>query len=349
MDFEKFADILEYVPTQSKIINIEHKLIKEVQSFITQYNNDIYAVSLSGGVDSMVLTNILHFLGKKVVCIHINYNNRGETIKEEEFIKLWCDSLNIKIIIHNIDNMRRGKIKRADYETMTKDVRFNLYKDVLKEYGCSEILLGHHKDDIIENIFNNISRGRNILDLAVLKTTSVIKNINVTRPLLNVHKDIIFDYAHICEIPYFKDTTPDWSLRGTFRNKILPLLTSTYPNISNNLLNISQQSDEWNSLIEEKIINPFMESVKYNYKSVEMNIKDNIKSPGCFWKNIFMKIFYQYGCSIPTRKSINCFIEFINSDKINKFTKIDKANVNLTNNCSATLDSEFKLILYFNL
>ena len=33
-----------------------------------------------------------------------------------------------------------------------------ILKDVLEKYKCSEILLGHHKDDIIENVFNNICR-----------------------------------------------------------------------------------------------------------------------------------------------------------------------------------------------
>ena len=29
-------------------------------------------------------------------------------------------------------------------------------------------MLGHHKDDVIENIFNNVCRGRNLLDLPIM-------------------------------------------------------------------------------------------------------------------------------------------------------------------------------------
>ena len=38
----------------------------------------------------------------------------------------------------------------------------------------------------------------------------------------------IFAFAHGHGVPYFKDTTPDWSTRGKLRTKLLPLLEDMY-------------------------------------------------------------------------------------------------------------------------
>ena len=52
---------------------------------------DKLIVSLSGGVDSMVIASCAHFLGMKTICVHINYNNRDESVLEAEFLRQWCE------------------------------------------------------------------------------------------------------------------------------------------------------------------------------------------------------------------------------------------------------------------
>ena len=43
------------------------------------FPDEKYCISLSGGVDSMVLIDLLIKRSKKVIAIHLNYNNRDET------------------------------------------------------------------------------------------------------------------------------------------------------------------------------------------------------------------------------------------------------------------------------
>ena len=167
--------------------------------------------------------------------------------------------------------------------------------------------------------------------------------------MLNIHKDKILDFAEKYNVPYFKDTTPDWSLRGIFRRQILPLLKNTYSNnITKNLFNISEQSDEWNSLIQEKIIQPFMEDIHINNKIVMFNIKEHVNSPNCFWKVVFMRIFYIYNFANPTRKSIDNFIKIIKSNKIIKIQNNEYIRIGLSRHCYATIDRSYKIIMTFN-
>jgi tRNA(Ile)-lysidine synthetase-like protein len=285
-----------------------------------ELNEERYGISLSGGVDSMVLMDILHKRGKEIIAVHINYNNRDESKMEEDFLKEYCESKKITFICHSF-NFKRGSMKRSNYESLTKQIKFKLFKSILKEYNLNYILLAHHKDDIIENIFTNFCRGENFLNLSVIKYSNIIMDVNIIRPLIDYYKSDIYDYAHFYEIPYFLDTTPDWSVRGKFRREILPILFNTFFGPSNksgsygikkNLLSISKESDEWCTLIQEKFIDKYYSLIYFTESIVEMpiiiNNEDYSEYPMCFWNIVIGKVFHKFGKCAPSRKSLELFM-----------------------------------------
>ena len=275
----------------------------------------------------MVLITILHYLNYDIIAAHINYNNRKESIDEQNFLENWCLFNNIKLYVKNIDHIKRDNTKRSEYELITKNIRHDFYKEIIQKENAQYILLGHHKDDVIENIFANVCRGRNLLDLAVIKKEALINQINIGRPMLDYYKPFIYDFANLFQVPYFKDTTPEWSVRGKYRNLIQPTLHDTFTNgFKNNLIVLSNQSDDWNELIYKQIIDPFMNSVVHNInndiieKNVDFDIKFNIEKyidyPVTFWNIVFMKIFNSYGYSSPSRRGVETFINTIKQRSI---------------------------------
>lgn len=291
-----------------------------------EFLDDQYCISLSGGVDSMVLLDILLQREKKIIAIHINYNNREETNLEEEFLCNYCEARNVTFISHSFE-VTRGSIKRSDYESYTKNIRFELYKQILEQYKIKYILLAHHKDDIIENIFTNFCRGDNFLNLSVIKEQNTIMGVTINRPLIDYYKQDIYDYAHYHNIPYFLDTTPDWSIRGKFRRQLLPLLFDTFVGLKTNLLSIAKQSDGWGTFIQNNVINEYMLQVKYiengngngNGKvTIEMPLINYKDYPMCFWQEIFCKVFHKYSYSAPSRKSLEIFMNYLKGPTDNK-------------------------------
>ena len=232
IDFSKFENILEYIPcNNNKISNQafeDDEMFICFRKYVKLYDKKKYVVSLSGGVDSMIVATILCYLGYEVIGIHINYNNREETKDEQKFMEDWCKYNGIKLYVKSIEDVTRGSIKRSYYESYTRNIRFDLYKEVLAGESCDEILLGHHKDDIVENIVANVCRGRNVLDLAVIKETNVVNGVKMVRPMINFYKESVYKFAHNNNVPYFKDTTPDWSVRGKYRNKVHSRLEDTF-------------------------------------------------------------------------------------------------------------------------
>ena len=54
--------------------------------------------------------------------------------------------------------------------------------------------------------------------------------------MINFYKETIYNFAHKNSVPYFKDTTPDWSVRGKYRNKVHDNLEDTFgKNMKENL------------------------------------------------------------------------------------------------------------------
>ena len=345
-NYTKYKNILQFIPYSSKAINeykydVNNELLKSIKEFCVKNQETKFIVSLSGGVDSMVLISIIHYLGYNVIGLHINYNNRDETYEEQEFLKDWCYYNNIKLYTKVIENIKRSNSKRCDYESITKKIRFDFYKTIMQKENANIILLGHHKDDIVENIFANVCRGRYILDLAVIKKYSTIENVNIGRPMIEFYKKSVYEFADIYQVPYFKDTTPNWSVRGKYRNAIYPVIEDTFtPNIKENLIGLSKQSYEWNSLIQQKIIQPFMDDVVYFHDGVLFNIEKYNNYPLSFWNLVFMNIFINFGCSCPSRKGIQTFM-----NSINKFST-HNYNISLSNTCKTCVKSNCVTIMF---
>ena len=348
-DFEinKYKNILELIPKDNRHIeeyNYDEKndLFKIIKEFCVNSKNNKFLISLSGGVDSMVLISIIHYLGYEVIGIHINYNNRNETLLEEKFLLQWCNYNKIKLYTKVIENLKRCNSKRSDYESITKKIRFDFYKEIMNIENINMILLGHHKDDIVENIFANVCRGRYILDLAVIKKESIVENVNISRPMINFYKKSIYEFAELYQVPYFKDTTPSWSVRGKYRNEIYPKIEETFtPNVKENLIGLSKQSYEWNNLIQDEIIQPFMDNIVYYENKVNFNIEKYINYPLCFWNIIFMNIFYKFNKNCPSRKGIQNFMNTI-KEKNNCY-------ISISNCCVMSIKNYVVLIEFKNL
>ena len=285
----------------------QHILHKTLNHYVEEYckNNTAYIVSLSGGVDSMVLISILWLIRAnslkscesiEIVGLHLNYKNRDETDLEQKFLEHWCRHNNINLICYGMEELRRSVTDREYYEKETKRIRFEQYGKVLQKFSSSGIFLAHHKGDEQENTFSNIINGKGLLSLSAMQEITTIEGIGILRPLINLPKQDIYDFAHMYGIPYFKDTTPDWSNRGKLRNKLFPSMEEIYgKKYLLNFTNLSKESRQWKDMINNMIIQPFIQTnVTFVTNPTTNNIEHHIilttKYPFCFWDTLLKSL-----------------------------------------------------------
>jgi tRNA(Ile)-lysidine synthetase-like protein len=337
-------------------ISLNNILVQTIKIFMEDnnlYENGVL-VSLSGGVDSMVLISILfrlqidrHF---NIYTSTINYNLRKESLDEVDFIKKYCSLYDhVYYNVTNVegtfaDNNKRclisgnKKSKRSEFEDELKNIRYNSYNEIISNFNCKGVMLGHHEDDIIENIFTNSMRGHNILDIEVMKHISNISNENrncvIYRPLLSYRKSEILKFAELYKIPYFLDTTPKWSRRGKMRNEIFPLFTDVFSSSwKTKFKEIGTQSNNWCKTINTLIINPWIEKVKFGKYGFVLPIQytDDIN----IWTYAIPKMFFKINYNTIKHRTITKLLEIINNFKNQKTNII-------------TLDSGFNALIINN-
>ena len=295
-----------------EIDNMKSFIIDKMKSFIIDNNlqDKTIIISISGGVDSMVCSYLLKLLNHPFIAMHINYNNREECYKEEELLKWWCSKLNILLYIRKIDEINRPKCMKYElrdlYENYTKNIRFNSYinynnNDNHDNYD-NYVMLGHNKDDTIENILTNVASSSHFDNLLGMNTISHQQHLNKTiiflRPLLEIAKIDIYDFAIYHKIPFLVDSTPKWSQRGKIRDIVRPALEEWNPLILDGLIKLSERMSNMTKLLD-KLISP---DINFN------NIKE-VPTDIIYWTTVFKKLKIT-GCLI-TNKTMKCLIEKI--------------------------------------
>ena len=287
-------------------------------------------VSLSGGVDSMVLLAILIHLQKihnfPIYTASIDYGLRKESNDESKFLEKYVKLFKIKGYISFVQSVSRKKDNsgsRSEFEEESRNLRFNTYKKIIQENNLDTelgVFVAHHQDDIIENIFTNSMRGANLLDLEVMKSISKIHGINIYRPFLGFKKQAIYDFAHSYGIPYFLDTTPKWSKRGKMRNEIFPLLDNVFgADWRNKLKQLGSQSCEWDNYINSFVIEPWLNRIQFGSSGIIIPIE---RHPRLIYSNILMKSLHQIGENMLKKTSLDKIMILIDK-KSNNIVSLD--------------------------
>ena len=115
-----------------------------LKKFFIQHTHKNIGVSLSGGVDSMVILYILKILVdekfiRSVSALHLSYqsdliSSNKESEQSLKMIGMYCSLLNIPLFSRKIEYCRE-KTDRNFYEEETKNVRFATYKYVSEKYN----------------------------------------------------------------------------------------------------------------------------------------------------------------------------------------------------------------------
>lgn len=309
-------------------INLSHPLMISMDTFCIQ--NDIYKngaiISLSGGVDSMVTLACLIRLSQihnfPIYTASIDYSQRKDQKYEIKFLQRYCDNHNVKSYIKTIDGISRKKDtsgKRSEFEDDSRYIRFSLYKKIIDENNCSGVFVGHHKDDIMENIFTNSMKGCNLLNLEGMKSKNNIHGVSIYRPFLDFRKNVILDFAHEYNIPYFLDTTPKWSRRGKMRFEIFPLFDSVFcDSWREKLTELGEQSRNLEEYIDKYIINPWYSSIEIKENGFIIPYQDQ---PQIIYSKIILKVLHNMGFHMLKKSSINKII--MNCKNYNKTILLD--------------------------
>ena len=261
--------------------NLFSKHIKKELSFL---NKSKLLVCVSGGVDSMVLINLLKKLNYDVSIAHCNFNLRNdESDLDEEFVKNYAFSNSIPFFSKSfVTQLRKHSMQMA-----ARNLRYKWFYNILKTEKLDYIITAHHLDDSLETFILNLSRASGIEGLTGIKQLNDV----IARPLLVFSKNEILNYAKANSIKWREDSTNKKNnyQRNQIRNEIIPLLKKLHPNFLDQSKKTMTFLKESNLIIDNYIQN--IKNENFTLKDDEIIIsKDFIKSNS----NIIFHLFKEY-------------------------------------------------------
>jgi tRNA(Ile)-lysidine synthase len=165
-----------------------------------------YIIAVSGGVDSMVLLNILYKkisteaqsqnIVLSVVVAHFNHGIRQDSKADETLVQKTAKKYNLPF------EVGYGRLGKNASEQKARNRRYKFLETIKTKYSADAIITAHHQDDFIETAFLNILRGSGHRGLAAMKVNQQVK-----RPLLHVNKESILRYANKHRIKWIEDST----------------------------------------------------------------------------------------------------------------------------------------------
>ena len=179
----------------------------------------VYIVAVSGGVDSMVLLDVLartqHVSGRsfKLVVAHFDHGIRHDSDEDRQFVRAAASRYGLPFVYE------RAELGPGASEALARKARYAFLERVRHAAGARAIVTAHHQDDMMETAILNMIRGTAYRGLSSLSSGG-----HRVRPFLHLSKQTILSYAHDHGIVWREDSTnaDERYLRNYIRRHLLP-------------------------------------------------------------------------------------------------------------------------------
>lgn len=228
-------------------------MIKKVEKFIEEKHllspGAKIIIGLSGGADSMAMLDILTLLGYQCIAAHCNFHLRvDESDSDAIFVKKWCKSIDIDFVSIDFDTREFAADKKISIEMAARELRYNWFEIIRKQYEAEAIVVAHHKDDLIETVLLNMIRGTGIRGLTGISPC----NGYIVRPMLCLSRIEIEEYLTSRGIPNIFDSSnnDDTFTRNSIRLNVIPLLENINPSVKDAIFRTSNNLREVNKIYD---------------------------------------------------------------------------------------------------
>ena len=215
------------------------------------------AIALSGGVDSVVLLDLLHELRASqelsLSAVHVNHHLSTHAGEWEVFCRALCDRRGISLTVQRVQVTPDG----SGVEAAARRLRYRAYASIEADY----VALAHHLDDQAETFLLQLLRGAGPKGLAGMPVVRHQESAAggkasaplILRPLLEVRRSQIEAYAKSRRLQWVEDDSNTDSRydRNYLRNELLVQLDRRFPGYRETLARAARNLADHVLLAEE--------------------------------------------------------------------------------------------------
>ena len=238
------------------------RLIGSLEAELESFSATRIRVAYSGGPDSVVLLHLLSRVpGARAIgleAVHVDHRMHCASQDWVRHCRRFCDAHGIPLEVLTVDPSRyHGKgpedaARRARYAALAAGS------------GCGTLTAtAHHRDDLAETVLMRLLRGSGPAGLAGIPPRRRFGSGWLWRPLLEVPREVLRDYATQHALPSVNDpSNSDRRLdRGFLREEVMPVLRRRWSNPASALARVAAHQREALSLLESLAARDHREAV----------------------------------------------------------------------------------------
>ncbi len=218
-------------------------------------------IAVSGGVDSVVLTDLLYKSGFSFSIAHCNFQLRGEESDHDEaFVKSLANQYDKPLFTQKFDTKTYASQQKLSIQEAARKLRYDWFSEIIIDPHLSAnhpssttnlIATAHQANDNIETLLINLFRGTGISGLHGI----LPRQNNIIRPMLFAKREEIEAYAKDNNLHWVEDSSnaTDKYIRNFFRHQLVPLVKEAFANAEDNLLQNIQRFSEAEILYKQAV------------------------------------------------------------------------------------------------
>lgn len=228
--------------------SILRKTAKTISKYKMIKNNELIAVAVSGGKDSLALLKIMHNMSSthnfKIKVITIDEGIPGYRNEALEIVKKFCNELSVEYKVYSYkdlfeltldDALQLRENEKTSSCSICGTLRRRAIDFAAKDIGADAIATGHNLDDTLQTfVINMLSGDTNKIGWMDPDTSS--NNLRKIKPFCEIYESEIVFYAFTNDIPFQSEPCPHMSegIRTEIR-EFLNSLENEHSGIKNNL------------------------------------------------------------------------------------------------------------------
>ncbi|MGN0007790.1 MAG: tRNA lysidine(34) synthetase TilS [Alistipes sp.] len=207
-------------------------LIENFNGYVERHalftHEDKILLTVSGGVDSMVMLSLFAASGYNIGVAHCNFGLRGAESDEDEVV-VAREAAKYGVECYNKRFDTVGEMERTgeSMEMAARRLRYAWFYELCDAHGYNVIAVAHHADDSIETFFINLLRGTGLKGLTGINHQMG----RVVRPLMFASRKELLEYAVANRIPFREDSSNRSTkyLRNKIRLGLIPMIREINP------------------------------------------------------------------------------------------------------------------------
>ncbi len=187
-------------------------------------------LAVSGGLDSMVMAELVHRIKQPFAIAHVHFGLRGaDSDADALFVENKANDYGVPFHLTHFDTAALADARKVSIQMVARELRYNWFARLIREHGYTGVATAHHLNDVLETMLFNLTRGTGLAGLHGIARYQD----GVVRPLLFATRAQLAAFADEQALAYREDSSnaEDKYARNRIRHHVVPVLTELNPGL----------------------------------------------------------------------------------------------------------------------